>query len=304
VKILLCPDVPGWAFDVNLRAMARYIPEHKYRFHYLQHGAPSGEDLGWCDAVFAPWHSDASILDIIRRHRRPVLSSLRSEWFDVQRRVKPTSDDVSLVNGYHGFHVVTRSCYEQLRYSCPRVVYLTNPVDAPLFEGVKARGSHLVAAWCGSVNHELMNGKMDAKGFYSIVLPACDRAGVRLVYSEYNTNRRPAEEMPAFYRRASVYLCASEYEGASNAIMEAMACGLYVICTDVGNHRELRDSGCSGMLLVPRTVEAFTEALEWCDDRRYSDVVDGGVANARTIAEKWSWSAWSGRYREFLEMAR
>jgi glycosyltransferase involved in cell wall biosynthesis len=231
---------------------------------------------------------------------KPALSSLRSQWFDVHQPAPPTAADIKLVNSFRGFHVVTKKAHEQLRHACPRVRYLTNPVDVEPFRGARFRQGQ-VACWAGSVAHDMPNGKMDAKGFYSIILPACDRAGWRLTYSEYHTNRRAPEEMPDFYSSAMVYLCASAYEGASNSVMEALASGLYVICTDVGNHRELRDSGCAGMKIVPRTVEAFTEALVELADRDPGDALwEEREANRKTIAEKWSWDAWKDRYRQFF----
>ena len=122
--------------------------------------------------------------------------------------------------------------------------------------------------------------------------------------AEYTTSRLTPEEMPAFYRKASVYLCASLYEGASNSVMEAMAAGLAVVATDVGNHREMVESqirhlGDTGILLVDRTPDAFAQALDAlkADPGRAQEM---GKLNSREIKERWSWTAWKGRYRDVL----
>ncbi len=50
-------------------------------------------------------------------------------------------------------------------------------------------------------------------------------------------------------------------EGCSNAIMEYMACGLPVVCTDSGGNPELVEHGVTGFLVAPRDTEAVVSAL-------------------------------------------
>jgi glycosyltransferase involved in cell wall biosynthesis len=50
-------------------------------------------------------------------------------------------------------------------------------------------------------------------------------------------------------------------EGLSNSIMEYMACGLPVICTDSGGNRELVIEGETGLLVPPGDVEAVVRQL-------------------------------------------
>jgi glycosyltransferase involved in cell wall biosynthesis len=50
-------------------------------------------------------------------------------------------------------------------------------------------------------------------------------------------------------------------EGCSNSIMEYMACGLPVVCTDSGGNPEIVLDGVSGLLVAPRDVGALVSAL-------------------------------------------
>jgi glycosyltransferase involved in cell wall biosynthesis len=52
-------------------------------------------------------------------------------------------------------------------------------------------------------------------------------------------------------------------EGCSNAIMEYMACGLPVVCSDSGGNRELVLDGETGFIIPPRDVSALVEKLTW-----------------------------------------
>jgi len=90
----------------------------------------------------------------------------------------------------------------------------------------------------------------------------------------------------------------------SSSVMEAMACGLAVIATDVGNHREMQESqiaeyGESGILLVDRSVFSFTCAMEELanDPERVARM---GELNRMEIERAWSWEAWAPRFAEFL----
>jgi glycosyltransferase involved in cell wall biosynthesis len=50
-------------------------------------------------------------------------------------------------------------------------------------------------------------------------------------------------------------------EGLSNSIMEYMACGLPVVCTDSGGNREIVLDGRTGLLVPPRDPAAVVDAL-------------------------------------------
>lgn len=58
----------------------------------------------------------------------------------------------------------------------------------------------------------------------------------------------------------------SHAEGCSNAIMEYMACGLPVVCTDCGGNPELVEDGVTGFLVPPADVDALVSALRTLRD--------------------------------------
>jgi glycosyltransferase involved in cell wall biosynthesis len=63
-------------------------------------------------------------------------------------------------------------------------------------------------------------------------------------------------------QRADVFVLASLSEGISNAVLEAMACGLPIVTTDCGGMREAITDGVEGFVVPVRDSESMANALE------------------------------------------
>ncbi len=64
-----------------------------------------------------------------------------------------------------------------------------------------------------------------------------------------------------FYQKADIFVLPSYNEGMSNALLEAMACGLPVVVTDVGGTKELVDET-NGFIFAKGNVEELVSILE------------------------------------------
>lgn len=65
-----------------------------------------------------------------------------------------------------------------------------------------------------------------------------------------------------FMQEASLLVLPSRWEGLPNVVLEAMAIGLPVVCSDVDGCRELVDSGATGILVPPQSPEQLAKAIE------------------------------------------
>jgi glycosyltransferase involved in cell wall biosynthesis len=70
-------------------------------------------------------------------------------------------------------------------------------------------------------------------------------------------------------------------EGCSNSIMEYMACGLPVVCTDSGGCRELVRDGESGLVIPPRDPAALANGLAYLREHPSLCATMGTVGRAR-----------------------
>jgi glycosyltransferase involved in cell wall biosynthesis len=77
----------------------------------------------------------------------------------------------------------------------------------------------------------------------------------------------------SFMKRASVLVSPSRFEGSPNVVLEAMACGVPLVVSDIPEHRELLDDS-SAVLVPPASAEGLAEAVE-------AVLRDPGAARAR-----------------------
>lgn len=68
------------------------------------------------------------------------------------------------------------------------------------------------------------------------------------------------EQLPEWYRAMDLFVMPSRYENYSNALLEAMACGIPFLASDVGGNRITAATG-AGWLFEPGSVPSLTVAI-------------------------------------------
>lgn len=160
----------------------------------------------------------------------------------------------------------------------PRTFHTPNGVDIARFGAVKrTRGDNLVLGWAGNIDDPV-------KGFRELIEPACgDR--FKLISAKGELSHR---DMAEFYGKIDILVVASRHEGEPLPLLEAMASGCFPVCVDVGIVPELIKHKENGYIVPERSVEAFRQAFEWCDDH-LALVRASGLANAELIARERNW---------------
>ncbi len=98
------------------------------------------------------------------------------------------------------------------------------------------------------------------------------------------------QRLPFWYRAMDAFVLPSRYENFSNALLEASACGIPFIASDVGGNRILRQSGGCGDLFKAGSVEDLVHYM-----RNFIQNSNEKKSQARNfspvIRAKYSWSA-------------
>lgn len=130
-------------------------------------------------------------------------------------------------------------------------------------------------------------------------------------YLDGDLYRRAAAQLPDFDVRfagaqadvlpwlqsADVFVQPSLYEGLSNALLEAMSCGLPVVATRVGGNREIIDHGRNGLLAAPGDAMGLASALQYALEDADCRVSLGSAAR-RFIQQHYTAGATAAQYGE------
>ena len=118
---------------------------------------------------------------------------------------------------------------------------------------------------------------------------------------------QPHHLLSTYYRAADVFALASEFDNSPNVVLEAMACGVPVVASDVGGVAEYVRTDRGGSLVPRGDAPAMARALgQWLGDadRRRA----ASAFNRQLVLERFSWRASAERllevYREVLDRRR
>jgi sugar transferase (PEP-CTERM/EpsH1 system associated) len=107
-------------------------------------------------------------------------------------------------------------------------------------------------------------------------------------------------DVPAIMQRMHCFVLPSLAEGISNTILEAMACGLPVLATDVGGNAELVQAGRTGQLVAAGDSEAMAQMLLRMHDAP-QQLQAMGAEGRREVERRFSMAAMVGAYQALYD---
>ena len=109
-------------------------------------------------------------------------------------------------------------------------------------------------------------------------------------------------DLPDFLRAADVYVSASSSDGTSSSLLEAMACGLFPIVSDITANRPWVQHGRNGLLFAVGDAASLADAIRVAATRRASfpDIVE---SNRKSVEREGNQAVNDARLVEMLERA-
>lgn len=334
-KIGLIVDRDDWAF-FNIASQLVRLLSDRFEFSLVSMESLSHNVIKalWmcddCDLVHFFWRDDLSQLYSSRCRRYAFANGIDLEQFmDRYFRSKPVTtavfdhlylepDKIELKRTiFRDYTTAYSVCSKRLDaiyrsiagYPAPSGL-LPDGVDLRLFQPMrlarleKPATKNLVVGWAGnSAWHEASE---DPKGLNTILLPALraladEGKSVQWKFADRATTPVPFYQMPEYYGSIDVLVCSSKIEGTPNPVLEAMACGVPVISTDVGIVPEAFGPLQREFILAERSVAKMKSAI--------SDLIDRRGALRRLSEENlesikdWDWSIQAAKYGTFFSDA-
>ena len=160
----------------------------------------------------------------------------------------------------------------------------------------------LIIGWCGNSKFTDETDD-DLKGLRKIIIPAVEelkneKYNVELNIADRNIKMIQHKDMPEYYNSIDVYVCASRTEGHPDTVIEAMACGVPVISTDVGIINELFKEK-QKQLVIERDKESLKEKIKLLIENRKM-LSEISKENVEAVKD-WTWEKQAMKYKEFFD---
>ena len=113
--------------------------------------------------------------------------------------------------------------------------------------------------------------------------PQLEQLIVDLGISDYVVLLGKRSDIPTLLNKADYFILSSRHEGLPTVVIEAMACGTFVIATDCGGSAEIM--GDTGILVPPQNSEALAQALNQAVNKTALEIQENNL-KARQRVEK------------------
>jgi len=91
-----------------------------------------------------------------------------------------------------------------------------------------------------------------------------------------------------YYRACDAFVLPSYYEGLPKVLIEAMACGLPIICSDIPGNNQLITDMVNGLLHPIEDVEALEQCIRYMVENR-AEILKMGKRNRDIVRKQYTW---------------
>jgi glycosyltransferase involved in cell wall biosynthesis len=159
-------------------------------------------------------------------------------------------------------------------------------VDTEAFKPLQYKrrvSNNFTCGWVGKIESE-----HTMEGYLEHVKPICNSvAGIDLFSAPGGEDINGPTQMLGFYNAIDVLVMFNESMGDTKCILEAMACGLPVITTRVGDVQEIIENNVNG-IVISRNEAELLEALLTLKEKPEYRLKMGQLAR-ETAVRQWDW---------------
>jgi len=241
LNILRCGDQRNWAYDFISQEHA------KYSRHNIQYAKWDDIELNNKDLIYI--HS-------------PDITNYHANTLPLQAK----EQNIKVIGGYAGNPlfwgnkekktyiysdlIVTISpqtySFSLANYQKIPIIYLPESIDTNFFIPTEFRKDSFVVGWAGGKHKPIKRSYI------------CDKLNYKIIFKDDWQKQRdgeyknlPLSGMRDFYQSIDVLIVTSKSECQPRVVMEAMACGIPVVATNVGSMKMLLDD----VWIVPKMPE-------------------------------------------------
>jgi len=286
-KVLFIVDVYNWAWDIASTELLRHWSEVEGTVVDIRGVFRDEVDLEDYDIVFVyPWGSKQlmNLLD----PRKTIVCVAGGEQVKMEAVLRY---NCSKFKFFGACNSIIKEVLEEW-FPKRNVVLLSHGVETDLFKPHPIPHEGFVVGWAGSMTRDIKR--------FPKAQEIAQKANVALNVAGYKTDgtNKSHSEMPFFYSSCDVFLVTSETEAHPMVVYEAMACGIPVVATNVGDIPENIVDGHNGFVLdveapVSEFVERITLLRESPGLRKKM-----GVRARNTVLQRWTWDKIVDQYRE------
>lgn len=334
-KVALVVDAHGWAFDnVTEQIVRRLSDRYEFSVFYLcdeecNHVAKVLFALKGFDMVHIFWRGYIGNMtsEWCRDYIRDLggdFDQFLAEYYDPLKISTCVADPLLYGEAYtgeaqlaleraHSFYTTSKKLFDLYsndpRFPNPAIVIhdfvsfdLFHPENLARFAEIGKRP--LRVGWAGNSEWKNHGAGVDLKGVHTIITPAVESLkqqgyAIELHLADRKDGIIPHESMPGYYNSIDVYVCASTQEGTPNPILEAMACGVPIISTDVGVVPEVFGEKQRAFIMPERTPEALEALLKQLVEK--PALMEALSRENLESIRPWDWDLGINRYRDYFD---
>ena len=282
---LIIVDVYDWAWDIASRELLKALPNSIGRIVSIR-DFNKVNPMQYDVVLIYPWgmHNIISRLSPMNT----VVCMAGGEQLNMMGSFK------KLCGRFKFFGACNKVIQDRLQAELPdkTILLLSHGVDTQRFKPGPPRDAGFTVGWAGS--HERILKRL----FFAREIAA--KGGFHLAVAGFK--QYPHSAMPGFYQGLDAFLVTSDKEAHPLVVYEAMATGLPVVTTHVGDVDRYIIDGVNGFILpVNAPVERFVEVLNWLKNDPTLRARIGEAAR-RTTLEKLSWAQVVKQYTPLIEL--